>query len=245
VSDTPSALAGNLQLVRERIARAAARASRSAAEITLVAVSKTQPAEIIRAAHQAGVRHFGENRVQEWISKQPALGDLDATWHLIGHLQSNKARRAAGLFQSIDSVDSIALAQKLDAALADDAGKNVRLPVFIEVRVSPEESKTGVAQEGLAALVEGILALPRLELRGLMCIPPFFDDAERARPFFRGLRETRDALRLKIKAGAYARSSQPFLPELSMGMSHDFEVAIEEGATQVRIGSAIFGVRLG
>src|ERR1700687_6165254 len=238
-------LAGNLQVVRERIARAASRAGRNAAEITLVAVSKTQPAEIIRAAHQAGVRHFGENRVQEWISKQPALADLDAIWHLIGHLQSNKARRAASLFQSIDSVDSVALAQKLDAALAAEGGKNSRLPVFLEVRVSVEESKTGVAQEGLAALVEGILNLPRLELRGLMCIPPFFDDAERTRPFFRGLRVTRDALRLKLNAHPGVETGQPLLPELSMGMSHDFEIAIEEGATQVRIGSAVFGARPG
>ena len=241
-------LVTNLARVRERMARAAARAGRSDQEITLVAVSKTRPAAMIREGYHAGVRHFGENRVQEWESKQAALTDLDATWQLIGHLQSNKARRAAGLFHSVDSVDSVALAQKLDSALAEmasDGNGKTSLGVLIEVRVSPEETKTGAELADLPALVEAVLALPHLALRGLMCVPPFFEDAEKARPFFRRLREARDALRAQFGSQSPGRGGESFLPELSMGMSHDFEVAIGEGATQVRVGSAIFGARTG
>ena len=241
-----SELVRNLARVRERMARAAARAGRNPEDITLVAVSKTRPAETIRGAYHAGVRHFGENRVQEWESKQAALSDLDATWQLIGHLQSNKARRAAGLFHSVDSVDSVALAQKLNSALADMASEGsgkTSLCVLIEVRVSSEETKTGAEVADLPALVEAILTLPHLELRGLMCVPPFFDDAEKARPFFRRLREARDALRAHLGSKSPRPSGESFLAELSMGMSHDFEAAIEEGATQVRVGSAIFGTR--
>lgn len=243
-----SSIAENLERVRERIARASARAGRRADEVTLVGVSKTQTADAIRAAWEAGVRHFGENRVQEWEAKHAALADLDATWHLIGHLQSNKARRAARLFHCVDSVDSVALAQKLDAAAAelDSAGVAKRLGVLIEARVSPEETKTGVGEAGLGQLVEAVLALPHLELRGLMCIPPFFKDAEEARPSFRHLSELRHSLRRHHgvrhpeSTGADEGS---LLAELSMGMSHDFEVAIEEGATQVRVGTALFGAR--
>ncbi|NDQ58458.1 MAG: YggS family pyridoxal phosphate-dependent enzyme [Acidipila sp.] len=241
-----SELVTNLARVRERMARAAARAGRNHEDITLVAVSKTRPAETIREAYHAGVRHFGENRVQEWESKQAALSDVDATWQLIGHLQSNKARRAAGLFHSVDSVDSVALAQKLNSALADMASEGsgkISLGVLIELRVSPEETKTGVEEEDLPALVEAVLTLPHLELRGLMCVPPFFDDPEKARPFFRRLREARDALRSHLGSKFLRPGGESFLAELSMGMSHDFEVAIEEGATQVRVGSAIFGAR--
>ncbi|HEX2715313.1 MAG TPA: YggS family pyridoxal phosphate-dependent enzyme [Candidatus Acidoferrales bacterium] len=223
--DTAS-IAANLETVRERIARGAHRAGRKPEEITLVAVSKTFPAESIRLAYAAGVRHFGENRVQEWEKKQPLLADLEATWHLVGHLQSNKAARGARLFRSIDTLDSLHLAQKLDHALAPAAA---RLTVLIEVRLAPEETKNGANEAGLPALTEAVLRLPHLDLRGLMCIPPYFDDPQQARPYFRRLRELRDALRL---------------PELSMGMSHDFDVAIEEGATQVRLGTAIFGPRL-
>lgn len=233
-------MAENLQRVRERIAAAAARAGRRAEEITLIAVSKTQPVGAIREAWDAGVRHFGENRVQEWEAKHAAIADLHATWHLIGHLQSNKARRAAALFHCVDSVDSVALAQKLDAAIAEmeNAGGGKRLRVLIEVRVSAEETKSGVEEKDLGNLVETVLALRHLELGGLMCIPPFFEDARKVRPYFRRLRELREDLRKSFpKAGA------GFLATLSMGMSHDFEAAIEEGATEVRVGTAIFGAR--
>jgi PLP dependent protein len=226
-----TSIAANVRAVRERIVRASQRSARKPDEVTLVAVSKTFPAESIRLAYAAGVRHFGENRVQEWEKKWPLLEDLDATWHLVGHLQSNKATRAAGLFSTIDSLDSLGLAQKLERAAA---GLGRRLPVLLEVRLAPEEAKSGVTEAELPRLAQAILALPHLDLRGLMCIPPFLEDPEQARPHFRRLRELRDALATQF--------SRP-LPELSMGMSHDFESAIEEGATQVRLGTAIFGPR--
>jgi len=226
-----SSIAANLERVRERIARAAARSGRGSDQITLVAVSKTFRAETIREAYLAGVRHFGENRVQEWEQKQPLLADLPATWHLVGHLQSNKARRAAALFHSIDSVDSIPLAQKLDG-IAAELGK--RLLVLIEVQLASEPTKSGVKEEDLLGLTEAIVRLPALELCGLMVMPPYFEDPELVRPFFRKLRELRDVLERRLGCA---------LPELSMGMSHDFEVAIEEGATQIRLGTAIFGTR--
>jgi PLP dependent protein len=232
---TPDAhplLPGNLQRVRERIALAAERAGRRADEITLIAVSKTFPADAIRAAYDAGLRSFGENRVQEFEAKEPKLADLtDATWHLIGHLQSNKVRRAAHLFHHVDSIDSLALAQKLDAAAAAELRP---LAVLIEVHLGGEESKSGVAEGDLGALAEGIEKLPHLELRGLMTIPPYCDDPEAARPYFQKLRE--------LRAGVSQRLGRA-LPALSMGMSHDFEVAIEEGASEIRIGTALFGPR--
>jgi pyridoxal phosphate enzyme (YggS family) len=224
-------IAANLERVRERIARAAERAGRRAEEITIVAVSKTFPAEAIRTAYEAGLRHFGENRVQEWELKQPKLADLDATWHLIGHLQSNKARRAAKLFDRVDSVDSVELAQKLDSFAAEEAK---RLTVLIEVHLGGEETKSGVAEKDLPALTECIAGLSHLELRGLMAIPPFLDEPERVRPYFRKLRE--------LCAGASRRLGRS-LPVISMGMSHDFEAAIEEGATEIRVGTALFGGR--
>ncbi len=250
-------IAANLDRLRERMARAASRAGRRSEEITVVAVSKTFPASAIREAYDAGVRHFGENRVQEWETKQPQLTDLrDSCWHLVGHLQRNKARRAAELFHRIDSVDSPVLAQRLVRAQYEVAEARhlrslftarpetlpreseipppVPLPVLVEVRLAPEETKSGVTEGDLPALAEAIRALPELDLRGLMAIPPFFEDPELARPFFRALRELRDALA--------ARLARP-LPALSMGMSHDFEVAVEEGATEVRLGTAIFGSR--
>lgn len=236
----------NVATVRGRMARAASRAGRRPEEITLVGVSKTFSAEHIRAAYESGVRHFGENRVQEWESKQPLLSDLDATWHLVGHLQSNKAVRAARLFHAIDSLDSVELARKLDRAsvleaaaagtqdLAPLHSRPDKLRVLLEVRLAPEAAKTGVEEAELTALVEAVLGCSHLELRGLMCIPPFAVDQDGVRPFFRRLRELRDALTKRL--------ARP-LPELSMGMSHDFEAAIEEGATQVRIGTALFGAR--
>jgi pyridoxal phosphate enzyme (YggS family) len=225
------AIAVSLALVRERIARAAERARRKPQEITLVAISKTFPAQAIRDAFLAGVHHFGENRVQEWESKAPDLTSVDAIWHLVGHLQSNKARRAAGLFDRIDSVDSFPLARRLDAAAAELAKT---LPVLLEVKLDPEPGKSGAEPTNLITLAESVLTLPHVDLRGLMTIPPFFDDPEQVRPYFRRLRELRDAA---------AHHLERPLPELSMGMSHDYEVAIEEGATQVRIGTAIFGAR--
>jgi pyridoxal phosphate enzyme (YggS family) len=253
MNGTPS-IAENLARIQEQIERAASRAGRSAKEITLVAVSKTHPAERIREAYGAGVRHFGENRVQEWESKNASLSDLEATWHLIGHLQSNKVNRAARLFHSIDSVDAVALAERLDRAKKEsttgdtetaekkraemrspDATGSGRLQVLIEVRLDPGTAKSGVGGDQVLRLAESVLGLPHLDLRGLMGVPPFFEDAEKVRPYFRRLRELRDNLRTQSGAGT--------LPVLSMGMSHDFGVAIEEGATEIRVGTALFGAR--
>ena len=224
----------NLTRIRERVAAAARRAGRRSEEITLIGVSKTHPAEAIRAAYAAGLRDFGENRVQEWEGKRGGLADLkDAKWHLIGHLQSNKAARAAGLFHCVDSVDDFSLAQRLDRARADAVGGE-KLRVLLEVQVAEEETKSGVNATELPALAEKVTALPGLHLSGLMCIPPFLEDAEQVRPYFRRLRELRDLLATQLGGT---------LPVLSMGMSHDFEVAIEEGATEVRVGTALFGQR--
>lgn len=226
-------IATNLARVRERVARAAERAGRRAEEITIIAVSKTFSAEAIRAAYDVGLRHFGENRVQEWESKRAAVAELDATWHLIGHLQSNKARKAAYLFHRIDSVDDLGLAKRLDAAAAAE-GKN--LPVLIEVHLGGEATKTGVAESELSSTAALIAPFAHIDLLGLMTIPPFFDGAERARPYFRKLRELRDEVCQRLRRK---------LPVLSMGMSHDFEIAIEEGATEIRVGTGIFGERAG
>jgi PLP dependent protein len=226
-------IGGNVRRVQERIATTARKVGRRAEEIVLIGVSKTQSGEAIRAAYEAGLRHFGENRVQEWEGKRAALSDLQATWHLVGHLQSNKAARAAGLFHSVDSVDDFALAQRLERA-RDGHNDAQKLRILLEVRVEEEESKSGVKVEEAAALAEQVIALSHVKLAGLMCIPPFIEDAEKVRPYFRRLRELRDTLAQKIGRE---------LPVLSMGMSHDFEVAVEEGATEVRVGTAIFGSR--
>jgi pyridoxal phosphate enzyme (YggS family) len=223
----------NLLQVQERISVAARRAGRRTEEITLIGVSKTHPAEVIREAYQAGLRHFGENRVQEWEGKQGGIQDLGATWHLIGHLQSNKATRAAKLFHAIDSVDDFALAQRLDRARSE-SGVTERMRVLIEVHIAKEQAKSGATVEELPALAVRVVALPNLELAGLMCIPPFAENPQETRPHFRKLRELRDEL---------AKQLGRALPALSMGMSHDFEVAIEEGATEVRVGTALFGTR--
>jgi pyridoxal phosphate enzyme (YggS family) len=230
---TPSSVQENVLHVRQRITAAARRAGRLPEEITLIAVSKTQSADVIREAYDAGVRHFGENRVQEWEAKHGVVKDLPATWHLIGHLQSNKAARAAGLFHSVDSVHDFALARRLDHARVELAGLG-QLRVLLEVRVEHEAEKSGVEITQLSELAEEMVKLPRLEFAGLMCIPPLFEDVEEVRPYFRRLRELRDVLR-----GQLSRA----LPVLSMGMSHDFEVAIEEGATEIRVGTALFGTR--
>jgi pyridoxal phosphate enzyme (YggS family) len=232
----------NIFRVQERIAAAARKVGRSSSEITLIAVSKTHPADVIRAAYDAGLRHFGENRVQEWEGKRgPLIGLSEASWHLVGHLQGNKAARAARLFHSVDSVDDFALAQRLDRARVEDStaqpaspGIRGKLRVLMEVHIAGEEAKSGVAIEDLPALAEKIPALANLDLAGLMCVPPLSDDLESVRPYFQRLRQLRDELRSRVGLA---------LPVLSMGMSHDFEVAIEEGATEVRIGTAVFGHR--
>jgi hypothetical protein len=239
-----SAIAANLERIRERVRLAAGRAGRRTEDVTIVAVSKTFPFEAIRAAYDAGLRHFGENRVQEWESKQPRVADLDATWHLIGHLQGNKARRAAGLFNRVDSADSLPIVQKLDSALATDPTgerrevkaeeRSKQLQILIEVRLSDEATKSGAAESDLPAITEGVAKLVHLRLLGLMTIPPFLDHPEKVRPYFSKLRELRDDLARRL--------GRP-LPVLSMGMSHDFDVAIEEGATEIRVGTALFGER--
>jgi pyridoxal phosphate enzyme (YggS family) len=223
----------NLRDIQERIVRAAARAGRRAEEVVLIGVSKTHPASAIREAYEAGIRHFGENRVQEWEGKRAGTEGLAATWHLIGHLQSNKAARAGKLFHCVDSIDDFALAQRLDRARAE-AALTGRLRVLIEVHIAPEETKSGAEIGELPELAEKVAELSRVQLAGLMCIPPFLEDAEQVRPYFRRLRGLRDELSGKLKLE---------LPVLSMGMSHDFEVAIEEGATEVRVGTALFGSR--
>jgi pyridoxal phosphate enzyme (YggS family) len=226
----------NLERVRERIASAAHRSGRDPAEIALMAVCKTHPAERIVEAYQAGQRLFGENRVQEFAEKRSDLANLeDARFHLIGHLQSNKAAKAAQLFDAVDSVDSLRLAQRLDAA-ANQTGR--RLPVLIEINLGGEAAKAGLAagSQDLEALLEAAGGLGFLEFRGLMTIPPFTDDPNRARPYFGELRKLRDLIRARRIPGVN-------MDELSMGMSHDFEVAIEEGSTCVRVGTAVFGAR--
>lgn len=201
-----------------------------------MAVSKTFSPECIREAYAAGIRVFGENRVQEFVGKADALRDLgDAEWHLIGHLQTNKAAKAAELFNAVDSVDSVKLAEKLNAA-AQKTGKT--LPVLIEINVGGEEAKSGIAV-GSGELDELLLGAPKcknLAIRGLMTVPPYTDDPEGARPYFQRLREIRHWI-------AARHLPAVVMDELSMGMSHDFEVAIEEGATCVRVGTAIFGER--
>jgi hypothetical protein len=226
----------NIALVRERISSAARRVGRDPDEITLIAVSKTFPPELIRDAYEAGLRVFGENKVQEFSAKAEALADLrDADWHMIGHLQSNKAGKAAELFAAVDSVDSLRLAQKLNSS-AEQLGK--KLAVLIEINVGGEAAKSGVAPESkeLETILQVAPQLKQIEIGGLMTVPPFSEDPEEARPYFRKVRELRDSI---AKRGLPAVG----MDVLSMGMSHDFEVAIEEGSTCVRVGTAIFGER--
>jgi pyridoxal phosphate enzyme (YggS family) len=257
-------LAANLARIRQQIAEACRRAQRPESEVALMAVTKTHSAETVMEAYAAGVRLFGENRVQEWQEKLPALEHLfrvtlngsssdqrssysqaarsvspsaqdsaqdpDAEFHLIGPLQSNKTARAAELFHAIDAVDSLKIATRLDTA-ARALGK--LLPILIEVKLSHEESKHGVAPAELPALVAALAPLENLIPAGLMTVPPWADDPERARPCFRELRRLRDA----------SLAACPTLTQLSMGMSHDFAVAIEEGSTCIRIGTALFGTR--
>lgn len=229
-------IAQNLEVIRSRIATACRRSRRGVEEVKLMGVCKTFPAEAIREAYEAGQRLFGENRVQEFAGKAQAVADLDGfEIHMIGHLQSNKARKAAELFHAVDSVDSVRLGNQLNAA-AREWGKT--LPVLIEINTGGEEAKSGVTIDWTE--IEPVLAAAQgwanLRVTGLMTVPPYTDDPEGARPYFRQLRELRDEI---------ARRNFPAISMdvLSMGMSHDFEVAIEEGSTCVRVGTAIFGER--
>ncbi|HKN32431.1 MAG TPA: YggS family pyridoxal phosphate-dependent enzyme [Terriglobales bacterium] len=229
-------IADNIARVRQRMDAAARRAARNAEQISLMAVIKTLPPERIREAHAAGLRLFGENRVQEFAGKAEAVRDLTGSeWHLIGHLQTNKAAKAAELFSGIDSVDSLRLAEKLNSAAEKEAKK---LAALIEINVGGETAKSGVdpTSPELEEILRAAPRLMQLEFRGLMTIPPFTPDPQQARPYFRQLRELHDQI-------AARRLPAVSWDVLSMGMSHDFEVAIEEGSTCVRIGTAIFGER--
>ncbi|HET9794372.1 MAG TPA: YggS family pyridoxal phosphate-dependent enzyme [Thermoanaerobaculia bacterium] len=229
----PAGLSRRVREVRERIARACETGKRDPSGVTLVAVTKTHPVDTVRRAAETGLTVFGENRVQEGVAKIEALRpDFPGlSWRLIGRLQSNKAKTAVRYFEEIQSVDRSSLLE----ILSREAGASGRrLPIYVEVNVGGEASKGGVDPGGAAALVGSALAAPAIELRGLMTVPPFSDDPAASRPFFRQLRSLRD--RLQDETGSP-------IPGLSMGMSHDFEVAIEEGATVVRVGTALFGAR--
>jgi pyridoxal phosphate enzyme (YggS family) len=227
-------IADRVAAVRDRIARAAARAGRTAGEVTLVAVSKTHPPEAVREAFAAGVRDVGENRVQEAEGKVAALADLPPQglrWHLVGHLQSNKAKKAAVLFDWVHSLDGAPIGRRLaEAAVA--AGRELR--ALVQVELVAEQTKFGLDEAQLFTALESLRGLGAVKLLGLMALPPYEEDAERSRPYFRRLRALRDRAKQEgLIEGA----------ELSMGMSHDLEVAVEEGATLVRVGTAIFGDR--
>lgn len=220
--------------VRHRIETAARRCNRLPEEITLVAISKTHPTETLRTAIEAGVTDLGENRVREAEEKIVELGRQAARWHLVGHLQANKARRAVGLFDVIHSLDSATLAQRLER-LCETEGRE-ELPVLIQIDFAGEKNKTGIDPRELPQLLEATAECQRLRLIGLMTLPPYFENADCARPFFKALRDLRDQLQLQ---GIFGERTG----ELSMGMSHDFEIAIEEGATIVRVGTTLFGER--
>ena len=222
-----------LEDVREKVRTAAERAGRSPDEIQLIAISKTHGVDVVREALAAGVSDLGENRVQEAESKINEIGREAARWHLVGHLQTNKARRAVELFDVIHSVDSVALLQKLDR-LCGETGRR-ELPVLVQIDLAGEQTKSGVDSASLPALMDAGSRCQYVKLIGLMTLPPFFEDPECTRPFFKALRD----LRNELQAQGHLHGAG----ELSMGMSHDFEVAIEEGATMVRVGTAIFGER--
>ena len=224
----------NLAAIRERIAAAAAAAGRPPDAVRLLAVSKTFSADHVRAAHAAGQRDFGENKVQEALQKKEETADLDISWHLIGHLQSNKANRASEAFAAIHSIDSVDLVRRVDRAAAD-AG--VTPDLYIQVDLAGESTKFGAPEADVPAIARAAMECRAARLRGLMALPPWFDEPEQARPYFRRLRELRDRL---VEDGI----DETRMQDLSMGMSHDFDVAIQEGATLVRVGTAIFGKRI-
>lgn len=234
VNPAEDPLAERLARVRAQLADAAGKAGRAAGEVRLIAISKTHPADVVKHLIELGATDVGENRVQEAEEKIAEVGRDKVRWHLVGHLQANKARRAVNLFDVIHSLDSIDLARRLDR-LCGEEGRE-KLPVLIQVDLGQEETKAGIEETGLWQLAEGVGELSRLERIGLMTLPPFFENPEDSRPFFRRLRELRDEFAAK---GAFGEGKG----ELSMGMTHDFAVAIEEGATMVRIGTAIFGER--
>ena len=223
-------IAENLERVREQIAEAAAKTGRAANEIELVAITKTHPTEKVREAVEAGHTLFGESRVQEARAKIPELPS-NLRWHFVGHLQKNKIRHALPLFELFHSVDSLALAQEMNRIAAEEGGHP---HVLLEVNVAGEGSKFGFKAEALRVEMEPLLELPRLSIEGVMCIPPLADEAESSRKFFVQLRELRDSLENEFDVK---------LPHLSMGMTQDFWIAVEEGATLVRVGTAIFGER--
>jgi pyridoxal phosphate enzyme (YggS family) len=226
-------IAVNLAAVRQRIAAAAAAAGRQPDLVRLLAVSKTFSVDDVRAAHAAGQREFGENKVQEGLQKIEATADIGGKWHLIGHLLSNTVRTAASAFAAIQSIDSVELLRRVDAAAHE---RGAAPDLFIQVDLAGESTKFGAPEADVPAIVRAALDCRAARLKGLMLLPPWFDDPEQARPYFRRLRELRDRL-----VGNGVDGSR--LGELSMGMSHDFEVAIQEGATLVRVGTAIFGKR--
>jgi len=219
--------------IDNRIRQALNRAQRPSDDVTLIAISKTHPASLIKEVLALGATDIGENRVQEAEPKIVEVGRSSARWHLVGHLQTNKAKRAVKLFDVIHSLDSIELAQRLDRLCIEE---DESLEVLVQVDLGREETKSGVAEPELRQLVEQVSKSERLKLAGLMTLPPFFDDPEEARPFFRRLADLRNSF---VNEGVFANGRG----ELSMGMTHDFEIAIEEGATMVRIGTAIFGER--
>ena len=227
-------IATRLRAIRARIVAAATKCGRDPKDVRLIAISKTHPASAIKRVIEFGALDVGENRVQEAEGKISELGRDAARWHLVGHLQANKARRAVTLFDFIHSLDSLDLARRLDR-LCEEEGRE-KLAVLVQVDLGHEETKSGIDESELTHLVENLGPLQRLELTGLMTLPPFFDDPEQSRPFFRRLRQLRDELAAR---GAFGNG----IGELSMGMTNDFEVAIEEGATMVRVGTAIFGER--
>ena len=227
-------IAGNLAAIRERIAAAASAAGRNPSSVRLLAVSKTFGAEAVRAAYAAGQRDFGENKVQEALQKIEATAELPIRWHLIGHLQSNKAKKAGPAFAAIHSVDSIDLVRRVDEAAQE---RGARPDLYVQVDLAGETTKFGAPEADVTGIARAASDCRAAVLRGLMLLPPWFDDPEQARPYFRRLRVLRDRL---IEGGI----DPAHLGELSMGMSHDFEVAIQEGATVVRVGTAIFGKRI-
>jgi pyridoxal phosphate enzyme (YggS family) len=232
--DPAQGLAARFAAVKARIEAAARKSGRSPGEVRLVAISKTHPPSLIKSLIELGATDLGENRVQEAEGKIPEAGRDATRWHLVGHLQANKARRALQLFDVIHSLDSSDLARRLDRLCVETGRESV--PLLIQVDLGHEETKSGIDEHELPQLADEVRRLERLELTGLMTLPPFFEDPEQARPYFRRLRQLRD----ELAARGFFDDNRG---ELSMGMTHDFEVAIEEGATMVRIGTAIFGER--
>lgn len=229
-----SGLRERLHVVQSRILAAAEKSRRSPDDIKLIAISKTHPADAITSLIQLGARDVGENRVQEAETKIAAVGRNEVRWHLVGHLQANKARKAVKLFDVVHSLDSLELAQRLNR-VCEEEGRE-KLEVLIQVDLGGELTKTGIEKSELTALADAVATMDRLDLIGLMTLPPYFDDADATRPYFAQLRKLRDKL---AAAGLFGKRQG----ELSMGMTHDFETAIEEGATMIRVGTAIFGER--